>query len=197
MKALFMFTVLSICLPVKSCISQTTDLSAYENDCIKVFNEFTETIASVVQFNKTNSFDDVAKSKLYSLLFLNSKISDDSINHIAYNKSVDMELDQFYQYLLNQNDDKLIQHLKLVPFRKKKNEIYQQLTSFQKENAFVYFDDRNPEKILCYILFIPKVKNIEGPKIWSWTLMYKFGKFVFRSVDGKEGEEYLFSPESF
>ena len=38
---------------------------------------------------------------------------------------------------------------------------------------------------------------MDQPRIWSWTLMYKFGKYMFKSVTGEEGYEYIFSPEQF
>ena len=198
MKALYSFILLYVILPVTSCVSQSTDLSAYENECVTAFNNFTKTLASFVKFNQTNSFGDAAKSKLYPFLFINYPVSDEhSDNTSGSKRPADKELDQFYQYFLNQRDQEVLEHLKIIPFRKKKNDIYDALTNFQKDNTFVFFDDRKPEKILSYVLFIPKIKDIDGPKIWSWTLMYKFGKFVYRSVEGKEGEEYLFSPESF
>ncbi len=74
--------------------------------------------------------------------------------------------------------------------------IYNRMTAFQKENTFVFYDKRNPEKTLGYILFMPPIKDkIEQPKIWSWTLMFQYGKVVFKAITGEEGYEYFFSTQ--
>lgn len=76
--------------------------------------------------------------------------------------------------------------------------IYKRLTKFQKENTYVLYDKRTPSKTPGYILFIPPVKDrVAEGRIWSWTLEFKFGKYMFKSVTGEEGYEYIFSPEVF
>ena len=73
--------------------------------------------------------------------------------------------------------------------------VYNDLSSFQKENTLVFFDKRSPKKIIGYILFMPPVaKVISEPRIWSWTLTFQYGKYMFRSVTGEEGYEYIFTP---
>lgn len=75
--------------------------------------------------------------------------------------------------------------------------IYKRLTDFQKENTFVLYDERLPDSAISYILFIPPLKNIiDDTRIWSWTLMFKFGKHEFKSVTGEEGYEYIFNPRN-
>ena len=105
------------------------------------------------------------------------------------------ELNSLYQFLQERENIKLAENLSAQQLRLRSDtSIYNRLTNFQKENTLIFFDKRSPEKILGYVLFMPPMKNlIASPKIWSWTLMFKFGKFVFRSITGEEGYEYIFS----
>lgn len=198
MKILFTCLIFFSCMLSQSCSSQSHDLTPYEKTCTDQFREFLKTLAAPI-LDSSMSFDNHVKHKIYSLLFINHKgnSTKDSNGNAdsSVNGAFDAELNSFYQYLLNKHEEHFIDHIKLLPFRRKKNNLFEAMTNFQKENTFVYFDDRTPEKILGYVLFIPKMKNVDGPKIWSWTLTYKFGKVVFKSVEGKEGEEYLFSPD--
>ena len=74
--------------------------------------------------------------------------------------------------------------------------VYKRLSVYQQENTFVLYDNRSPHTILSYVLFIPPVKNmLTSTRIWSWTLQFKFGKYLFKSVTGEEGYEYIFSPQ--
>lgn len=71
--------------------------------------------------------------------------------------------------------------------------IYKRLTDFQKENTFILYDRRFPDKTLSYVLFISPLNHIlDDTRIWSWTLMFKFGKYIFKSVTGEERYEYIF-----
>ena len=85
--------------------------------------------------------------------------------------------------------------MKAIPVRLSNDKcIYDKLTVFQKENTFIYFDDRHPEKVLGYMLFIPRIKNVmPAPRIWSWILQFRFGLWNFKAVTGEEGLEYFLS----
>ena len=108
------------------------------------------------------------------------------------------ELNAFSNFLQQTEKDHLSNNLTLMPTRfGRDTSFYRRLTKFQQENSFILYDKRFPDKTLGYLLFIPAIKNINvNPRIWSWTLMLKFGKYVFKSVTGKEGYEYIFSPKN-
>lgn len=100
----------------------------------------------------------------------------------------------FYGFL---QKDNLIENISVIPIRLTDDKsVYSNLTDFQKENTLVYFDKRIPKKILGYILFIPQVATkVPATRIWSWTLAYQFGRYMFRSVTGEDGYEYIFTPK--
>ncbi len=185
-----------------SCFSQKKNYTAYEIKSIDVFNDFTNHLNKCIK-NKSGITDTLELKYIVShYLFLNSKLdtvkqNDVDINNLPGEKldHLRRELNSFYQYLQERENISLAENLAVIPGRLSPDDsIFKQLTSFQKENTFVFFDKRSPEKILGYILFMPPTKNlITTPKIWSWTLLFKFGKFVFRSVTGEEGYEYIFS----
>ena len=108
------------------------------------------------------------------------------------------ELNAFSNFLQQTEKGHLSNNLTLMPTRfGRDTSFYRRLTKFQQENSFILYDKRFPDKTLGYLLFIPAIKNINvNPRIWSWTLMLKFGKYVFKSVTGKEGYEYIFSPKN-
>ena len=103
----------------------------------------------------------------------------------------------FYNFFIDHKNENLAENLTAIPIRISKDTfIFNRFTTFQKENALVFFDRRNPDKTLGYILFIPPIKGVnDQTKIWSWKLGYMFGKFYFTSLDGEEGYEYMFSNE--
>ena len=71
--------------------------------------------------------------------------------------------------------------------------IYNNLTTFQKENTVALIDKRFGN-ILAYILIMPpKERVLSTPRIWSWTLTLQQGKYMFRSVTGEDGYEYIFN----
>ncbi len=189
-----------------SCLSQKKDSNDYEKNCIQVFNNFKNYMHSCIK-EKAGPTDTTRLTYMLShFLFTNSKIdtshqiandinalSDDEMNNLK------TELNSFYRYLQEREGEGLAENLTVIPIRLSEDKfIYNNLTSFQKENTFIFYDKRSPKKILGYILFMPPMKNlITSPKIWSWTLEFKFGKFVFKSVTGEEGYEYMFGPGEF
>src|SRR6185437_3693526 len=104
-------------------------------------------------------------------------------------KSLQNELNSFYNFLRKNEKSHLAENLTITPIRLSKDTfVYNRLTSFQKQNTFVLFDKRSPGKTISYILFLPPIKNkTDQPRIWSWTLLFKFGKLMFASVTGEEG----------
>lgn len=187
-----------------SCLSQTKDYSDYEKTCIQVFNDFTNYMHSCIKEKAAPTGTTRVNYVLSHYLFTNSKIDTshqiaNDINVLSGDKMNNLKtaLNSFYRYLQEREGEGLAENLNVIPIRLSDDKyIYNNLTSFQKENTFVFYDKRTPKKILGYILFMPPMKNlIASPKIWSWTLEFKFGKFVFKSVTGEEGKEYMFDLE--
>jgi len=114
-------------------------------------------------------------------------------------KSLKKEMNDFSNFLQEYEKDHHLDNLTLIPIRLRHDtSIYKRLTDFQKENTFILYDKRFPDTTLSYVLFISPLKNIlDSTRIWSWTLMFKLGKYMFKSVAGEEGYEYIFSPEDF
>ncbi len=106
-------------------------------------------------------------------------------------------VNSFYRYVQEREDQKLGENLKAIPIRFSPDKcIYKKLTAFQRDNTLVFYDRRQPKKVLGYMLVMPAMKGvITKPKIWSWTLVFQFGKYVFQSVTGQLGYEYMFSPK--
>lgn len=165
-----------------SCHSQ--NYSEREKTFISLFNNF------ISYLNTKEDITDSVHLKyiVQNHLFIDSKgeLSNEKTNILK------KQLKTFYNFLHKEN---LAENISVIPIRfaDDKN-IYKDLSTFQKENTLLYFDKRSPKKILGYILFMPPVeKVISVPRIWSWTLMYQYGKYMFRSVTGEEGYEYIFA----
>ena len=157
--------------------------------------------------SSTNKKEDIAdnahlKYVLLHYLFSNKRL--DSTNQTIISnkeltsdkvKNLKKELNDFSNFVQHYKKDHLLENLTLIPMRLSQDtSIYNKLTDFQKKNAFILFDKRFPDTTLSCILFISPLKNVHGnPRIWSWTLMFKFGKYEFKSVTGDEGYEYIFS----
>jgi hypothetical protein len=185
------------------CISQKEIVTAKEQKNINLFNDFKNYLVSSV--HKKEDIGDNAHLKYVALnyVFINKKL--DSTNQMAISdnelssdqvKSLKEELNAFFNFLQEDEKNHLVENITLTPIRLGKDTfIYNRLTKFQKENTFILFDKRFPNKILGYVLFIPPIRNkVAESRIWSWALLFKFGKYVFKSVTGEEGYEYIFSP---
>ena len=190
-----------ICTFYTSYSQNASEPSNSELKCIKLFNRFTNYLESNIK-NKTEITDsDQLKYILINYLFIDKKL-DSGLTHFKadelsnqqfiYLKS---ELKKIYQYFQERENRSLIENLNIVPIRLSSDTfIYNRLTTFQKENTFVFYDKRNPKSTLGYVLFIPPIKNIIAePRIWSWTLLFKFGQYQFESTIGELGYEYIFS----
>ena len=186
------------------CNSQTISVNEQKN--IDLFNEFKNYLMSSLAVNK--NITDQACLKYIALHYLVTKKNLDSSNQATISdkelspgqlESFKSELNSFYSFLRENEKSHLAENLTITPIRLSKDTfVYNRLTSFQKQNTFVLFDKRSPGKTISYILFLPPIKNkTDQPRIWSWTLLFKFGKLMFASVTGEEGYEYIFSPEQF
>lgn len=187
-----------------ACTSQTKDYSKAEKKSISVFNSFISYIKKCMT-DKTNITDPDGLKQTLSYLFTNSKLDTANtsemldLNELPSEKMKNLktELNSLYRYLQEREDQKLVENLRAIPMRLSADTcIYNKLTSFQQKNTLVFYDMRQPRKTLGYLLIMPAMKGITSePKIWSWTLVFQFGKYVFQSVTGPLGYEYIFTPE--
>ncbi len=194
---LYLMSTSYLCYPQKS-----QHFTRKEVTCINVFNRFTNYIKDNIK--SKNDITDTNKLKyiLINYLFVNKKLDTADMTQLKENElsneqliSLKSEFKIFYRYFQERENKSLIENLSIIPIRLSSDTfIYDRLTAFQKENTFIFFDKRNPKETLGYLLFIPPIKNlIAEPRIWSWTLMFQFGKFIFKSATGEVGNEYIFS----
>lgn len=199
---IFCFCIVFV-VTTTSCISQSTETREYtdnQKNSITIFTEFTKYLRNSIhdKIDITDTFQ--LKYQLLNFLFANTKLdsSNKKLSISELNESqltaLRYELKLFYRFLQETKNKSLIENITVMPAEKYKDKfIYNRLTDFQKQNTFIFYDKRFPDRILGYLLIIPPINNIiSAPRIWSWTLIYKFGKFVFRSITGEEGQEYLF-----
>jgi hypothetical protein len=173
-----------------------------EKTCINIFNGFTSYIKTCIK-NKTEVNDSSSINYiLLNFLFIDKNLDSSRISQLKENEisteqlnNLRSELKGFYRYFQERGDKLIIENLIIIPIRLSKDTfVYNQLTTFQKENTFVFFDKRNPQATLGYVLFVPPIKGIiTEPRIWSWTLLFQFGKYMFKSATGEVGSEYIFS----
>jgi len=200
------FILVLLLLLSNVCISQNKTVTVSEQKNINLFNDFINYVISAV--HKKEDIADTAHLRYIVLNYVFTNTQFDSSDKTTINnnelsedrfKSLKKELNIFYTFLQQYEKDHLATNLTLMPIRLSHDTfIYGRLTSFQKENTFILYDKRFPGKAISYVLFIPAVKNIIGNgRIWSWTLLFKFGKYMFKSLTGEEGYEYIFSPEEF
>lgn len=173
-----------------------------ERKYIALFNDFTGYIQTAVK-NKTEiSNDSEIKKILLNYLFSHTRLDSSDAFHIKPGEinneqlnCVKSQLKVFSRFFQERGNNKLLENISATPIRFGKDKyIYSKMSKFQKENTLVFFDKRHPEKILGYMLFIPATaKVINFPRIWSWTLTYQYGKYMFRSVTCEDGYEYIFN----
>ena len=197
----YLLIVCLICTCYTSYSQNSSELSNNELKCIKLFNSFTNYLGSNIK-NKTEITDsDQLKYILINYLFIDKKL-DSGLTYLKENElsnqqliCLKSELKKIYQYFQERENKSLIENLSIVPIRLSSDTfIYNRLTTFQKENTFVFYDRRTPKATLGYVLFIPPIKNIIAEsRIWSWTLLFKFGQYQFESATGEVGSEYIFS----
>ena len=153
--------------------------------------------------NKKEDIGDDAHLKyvLLHYVFTNKKLDSSNQKTISNNeltpdqvRSLRKDLNDFFNFLKENEKDQVVANLTLIPIRLSHDtSVNKKLTDFQKANTFILYDKRFPDSAISYILFIPPLKNIlDNTRIWSWTLMFKFGKYEFKSVTGEEGYEYIF-----
>jgi hypothetical protein len=199
------FILIFLLLLSNSCISQKEGISVNEQKSINLFNDFINYLVSTN--NKKEDIADNAHLKyvLLHYVFTNKRLDSSNQTTISNSeltpgqvKSLKKEMNDFFNFIQEHEKDHLIENLTLIPIRLSHDtSTYKRLTDFQKENTFILYDKRFPDTALSYILFISPLKNIlDNTRIWSWTLMFKFGKYVFKSVTGEEGYEYIFSPKN-
>ncbi len=166
-----------------SCSSQN-NYSEKEKKFLDLFKSFTDYIKTKTDITDSTQL----KYLMQEYLFVDAKIP--SNEKIEVLKKQVKTFNNFLQ------KDNLAENISAVPVRFADDKsVYNHLSSFQKENTLVFFDKRSPKKIIGYILFMPPVaKVISEPRIWSWTLTFQYGKYMFRSVTGEEGYEYIFTP---
>lgn len=167
-----------------SCSSQN-NYSEKEKKLIDLFKSFTDYIKTKTDITDSTQL----KYLMEDYLFVDAKIpSNEKIEVLK------KQVKTFYNFLKKEN---LAENISAVPVRFADDKsVYNDLSSFQKENTLVFFDKRSPKKIIGYMLFMPRVaKVISEPRIWSWTLLYQYGKYMFKSVTGEEGYEYIFTPK--
>ena len=177
-----------------------------EKEEIKLFNDFKNYITDCIR-NKYDITDSVRLNYIVSnYIFINAKADSSQLPPSNLHNSTNQQLNNlketvntFYRFLQERENKKLSENLVAIPVRISPDKyIYDRLTNFQKNNTVIFFDKREPTKTLGYMLFIPAIKHVTSSgKIWSWSLVFKFGKFMFKSVTGEEGYEYMFSPKEF
>ena len=187
------------------CFSQAAILTKREQNCLTTFNNFLKRIDSCIQ-NKIDITDtNQLKTVVSRYVFTNNwfDTAAGTVVNLQEMKtkqltSLKQSLSTFYGFVSQKENIHLAENLTLKPLRLSKDVfIYKRLIKFQKENSFVFFDKRSPLKILGYILFMPPIKHVNATsKIWSWTLEYLFGKFLFTSITGEVGYEYLFDTKN-
>lgn len=185
--------------------AQNNTMTAKEKNAVNLFHDFIHYLNAGIK-----DHDDIGDSShlefiLSHYVFVNQH--DKKPNETAGGigaitkdqlRNVRKEVNAFVSFLEQHAYDSLSDNLVLKPLRLSTDKsVYDKLTSFQKKNTFIYFNRHTSKKVFGYILFIPPLKgHVSETRIWSWTLMFEFGKYTFRSVDGKEGEEYIFQSKN-
>lgn len=154
-----------------------------KNDSLKVRNAQTDT--ANIKYFLSNYIYPIG----FPIDFMNtgSNINSTEKFKIAY-----AEITDLYRFVGSNG----ISNIEIKPLRLSSHDydkhIYNHLSEFQKENTFILFNKKSPEKVLNYILFIP-AKTIKSPtpRILSWKLTYCFGRYYFTDVFKNVGTEAL------
>ena len=184
--------------------SQKKTLTSKEQRNISLFSDFENYVANSVNRHEDINDSSHLKYMLLHFIFINKQLDSSNETTLKENELVPevlrnlrKEINGFYTFLQGYSKNHLFVNFSLIPMRlRADSNIYRRLTKFQKENTYVFYDKRFPGKSLGYILFIPPIKDkLSSSRIWSWTLTFKFGKYMFESLTGEEGYEYMFSLE--
>ncbi|KAA9038705.1 hypothetical protein FW778_14255 [Ginsengibacter hankyongi] len=200
------FLVIFLLIITDACSSQKRSLSPGEQNSVNLFNDFKNYLVNSI--NKNEDIGDASHIKyiLLHYVFVNKKprssnlaIPNEKDLTTSQAQTLKKEVTTFYNYLKEHQKDKLAENVTLMPIRISNDTlVYNGLTGFQKKNTFIFFDKRFPGRTLGYVLFMPVIKDIStNSRIWSWTLLFKFGRYMFKSVTGEEGYEYMFDPANF
>jgi hypothetical protein len=185
--------------------SQNTKLSTEEANELSIFASFKDYLVNKIKDKSDITDSDNLNYILNHYAFVNIQAHDNKksveLNDLSNEQMISFkkEIKNFYRFLQEREEKKLGENLSAIPIRLSSDTfIYKNLTSFQKQNTIVFYDKRFPKTTLGYLLFMPSVKDKRAsPRIWSWTLLFKFGKYMFQALTGEEGYEYIFSPEKF
>jgi len=184
-----------------ACISQKEGITVSEQRSINLFHDFVNYLVNTNTKKEDIGDDTHLKYVLLHYIFSNKKLDTSNQTTISDSeltaeqvKSLRKDLNDFCNFLTEREKDHFAENLTVMPIRLSHDTfVYKRLTDFQKANTFVLYDKRFPDTALGYVLFIPPFKNIlDNTRIWSWTLLFKFGKYEFKSVTGEEGYEYIF-----
>jgi hypothetical protein len=175
--------------------------TAGEKEYVSHFESFRDQLAFSIQHDLKYDASASIKTLLLKYLFVDAHLDSANTSRVTAKElapgklqSVMAEYRDLYRYFYSRSKDSVAEHLQALPIRMAKEQwIAEQLTSFQRDHTLFYFDERYPEKVLGYMLFVPKIQGkVAEPRIWSWTLMFKMGHWLFKAPTGEEGREYIF-----
>lgn len=198
----FLLIGLAIFFSINCHSQKTSQYTPQENEYKQLFISFKQYLANSIASKTSTSDSSTLKKVSLDYLFVNGIL--DSVNSTKFGST---ELNQkqyqnlreqyqhFYQFFNERDKIKLVSHLNAMPIRLFTDKcIYQKLSAYQKKNTFVYFDDRKPDQILGYLLFVPKIAGkLSVSRIMSSTLLFDSGVWAFKSFTGEIGIEYFLS----
>ena len=185
------------------CLAQEKDsLNSMEKESLKVFKNFKSFLVKSIKSQE--DLTDTINLKHILLNYIASEYNLDSTDVKHFKKgeipkesfeNFKSDFNSFYQYFYERRTSDIVTHLSALPIRLSSDKcIFEKFIPFQKENTLVYFDDRYPNKILGYMLFMPKLNTkSNASRIWSWNLQFEAGYWAFKSLMGSVGVEYFIS----
>jgi hypothetical protein len=198
----YLFVGTAIFLSANCHSQKVSQYTPQENDYNQLFIRFKQYLANSIS-NKVDASDSSTLKKLsLDYLFVNGVL--DSLNTTTFNAS-EISAKQFqnlkegyrhfYQFFNEKEKIKLASHLNSMPIRLFPDKcIYTKLSPYQQANTFIYFDDRKPDQVLGYLLFVPKIPGkLSASRIMSSTLLFDSGVWAFKSFTGEIGVEYFLS----